>query len=290
MSRGRLAAFAALLLTAHAGASIWIAASYRRSDNPWLLLAVSALPLAQTSLLAMWAAWGRGPSHLRTAVVVIAVTELWAVECHSLNLNVPDDRCAAYALTFAVQTVLISGLLAAMRPGGWLIGRRGPDRGKPERRVQFGVGFVLGWVTAVAVVLGVWKLVLIHSGWPVEVLKGTFFLFGGTVGAYNAVFALLVLAGVWWGRRWYRVLAQAVLALVLVCAVALSQSVVLRTLFGTNGRVETAAWVVQAGFQALYLLVTLVPIRLCGYHQLKESTHGTSSCLAARCAGLPDPA
>ena len=108
--------------------------------------------------------------------------------------------------------------------------------------------------------------------------------------AVNAAFAIIVLAGVSWGRRWYHILALAFLALVLVCLVASSQSVVLRTLFGIDGRVQITAWVVQAGFQALYLLSTIVPIRLCGYHQRRECVYGTSTCHTARGTGIPETA
>ena len=106
----------------------------------------------------------------------------------------------------------------------------------------------------------------------------------------DQVTALIVLAGVCWGRSWYRVLPQALLALVLVGAVAFSQSAALEALFGLNGRVGLAEWMIQAGFQALYLMITLVPLRLCGYTQFKESRHGTSTCLAARRTVLPDTA
>ena len=59
---GRAVAVRAVLWAAHLAATVWIVASYQRSDNRWLLLAVAALPLAQASLLAAWAAWGRGPA------------------------------------------------------------------------------------------------------------------------------------------------------------------------------------------------------------------------------------
>jgi hypothetical protein len=136
-----------------------------------------------------------------------------------------------------------------------------------ESRIQFGLGWVLGWVAAVALILGAGKLVLIRSGWPVEVVKGELFPLGAVVGTYNALFALLIVVSVWWGRRWYRLVPQVLLALILVGAAACSQSVVLRTWCSTDGNVEPLAWLVQAGFQALYLLVTLVPIRLRGYNR-----------------------
>ena len=55
----------AVLLAAHVGATVYLAAVYRRSDNLWLLMAVAALPLAQASLMATWGAGKRWPSYVR---------------------------------------------------------------------------------------------------------------------------------------------------------------------------------------------------------------------------------
>ena len=56
------------------------------------------------------------------------------------------------------------------------------------------------------------------------------------------------------------------LALGLVGAVACSQSAVLTASVDEDGNVERAAWIFLAGFQAVYLLISLVPIRLSGYN------------------------
>ena len=220
---------------------------------------------------------------------MIAVTALWAIECHSLNVELSDDLGAAYALTFAVQTVLVGGLLLTTRLGTWLIRRHRHDLEKPEWRVQFGVGLMLSWIAAIAVVLCAWRQVRIHTGWSLDVVKGAYFLFGGVVGAYNAVFALMVLASVRWGQQWYRTLARLAGAGIGL-AVASSQSIASQALFGLHGGVQMTQWMALAGFQALYLLITVVPMWQCGNDQQRRSTHGTSSCLAAHHTGIPDTA
>ncbi len=275
----------AALVVGHSIATIGILASYERSPNLLLLTAVSALPLAQASLLAVWVTLGRSLSYVRFAVAGVVATVLWAVECHSLNLQLPDERSAAHALALAVQIVLIGGVLATIRLGRWLVERR------DERdRVQFSVAFLLGWVAATAVVLGAWKLSLNRAAWPIDVIRGDSFLFGAAVGAYNAFFALTVLGSVWWGRRWYTLLFQGFAALVLVGVVASFQSVVLRTVFNGNGGVDVVGWMLLAGFQGLYLLVTLVPVRLYKLSCRKEPRNGTSTRFASGQAGLPDTA
>ena len=263
----------AVFLIGNVAVTVWIAGKYQRSDDFFRrhslsLLMVAALPLAQASLLSMWIAGGRLLSYVRVPIAVVALTALWAVECQSLGLELADDRCAAHALMFAVQTILVSGLLVMMRVCRWLtdLRRDCEEPEKPESRVQFSVGFVLGWTTAIGLALGAWKLVLMHSNWPLEAVKGELFLFGAVVGAYNALFALIVLAGVSWGRRWWRVALQVLLALGLVGAVACSQSAVLTASVDEDGNVKRAAWIFLAGFQAVYLLISLVPIRLSGYN------------------------
>jgi hypothetical protein len=279
----------AALVVGHSIATIGILASYERSPNLLLLTAVSALPLAQASLLAVWVTLGRSLSYVRFAVAGVVATVLWAVECHSLNLQLPDERSAAHALALAVQIVLIGGVLATIRLGRWLVEHRSNSCDERDR-VQFSVGSLLGWVAATAVVLGAWKLSLNRAAWPIDVIRGDSFLFGAAVGAYNAFFALTVLGSVSRGRRWYAFLAQGFAALVLVGVVASFQSVVLRTVFNGNGGVDVVGWMLLAGFQGLYLLVTLVPVRLYKLSCRKEPRNGTSTRFAPGQAGLPDTA
>jgi len=257
---------AAILLLGHAAAAVWMAALYERSHDPWSLLSAAALPVAQVGLLSAWIARGRLLSYVRVPAAVVAMTALWALECRVLGLDLADDRCAAHALAFAVQALLVTGVLAVVRVLAWLVA---PwlDPQQPPRRIQFGVGFLLGWIAAVAVVLGAWKVALIHSNWPWDVVKGDLFLFGAVVGAYNALFALIAIAGVFLGRRGWTLVLQVPLALGLVAAAAWSQPVILQTLFDRDGSVESIEWMVLAGFQTAYLLVTLVPLRLSGYNK-----------------------
>lgn len=265
-----------LLFLVHAGLTGWVAIGYERSDHPLVLLAVAALPLAQASLLAIWIVGGRWLSYVRVPAALIGLTAVWALECHALGLELADDRSAAYALAFAVQTILVGGLPALIRLGTWLAGRR-RDRERSPSRVQFSVGFILGWVGAVGLVLGAWKLVLVRAGWPWQVIEGRLFLFGAVVGAYNAAFALIMLAGLWWGRRWWRIVPQGLFAAAWASAIAASQGAALQALFGVDGNVFRAQWVFLAGFQAVYLLVTLVPIRLVRYNPGREVRHGTAT-------------
>ena len=82
---------------------------------------------------------------------------------------------------------------------------------EPQRRFQFGVRFMLGWMAAVAVALAAGRFVLACADWSLEVIRSEFFLFGAAVGVYNALFAFLAVGSVGWGRRWDRLLLQAAL-------------------------------------------------------------------------------
>lgn len=279
----RAIAVPAVLLGAHAAAIAWIAESYRRSDNRWLLLAVAALPMAQCSLLAAWLARGNWPAYLRAAVVAVGVATLWFVECQSLNLDLTDERCAAYALMFSVQTMLIISMSATIRLGEILLLRSSRcQKEAPGWRMQFTVRSTLGWIAAVAVVLGVARFVAGHADWSLDVIHSTLFLFGAVVGTYNASFALLAFASIGMGGPWYRLSAQVLVATVLISVIASSESVVLSKLFGTNGNVQPIEWIKQARFQVMYLWATLVPFRLWG----TSSNRGVDPWILKRYCGM----
>lgn len=276
----------AALVVVHVAAAAWIAVSYRRRDDLWLL-AVSSLPLAQASLVAAWGASSRGFSYLRAPAVVAVLTLLWAVRWNGLGLDASDRLCAAYAMMFTVQAVLIAAVPAAIRLCSRPFRRR--DRPEARERLQFGLRSILVWIATAALMLGAWRSVLILSGSPAEVVKDKFFPFGAVVGAYNALLAMIAWLCVWWGPPRH-ILVRILPGAVLVCVVAVSQPLVLKAAFGTDGQIGPASWVIQAGFQSLFLLVTWIPLRLCRYRPFKEPVHGSSSDLATPSAGVPEPA
>ena len=57
------------MLAVHLAADVLILGWVGRPENETLLLAAVAVPLAQASLLALWAAAGRGRSYVRALVL-----------------------------------------------------------------------------------------------------------------------------------------------------------------------------------------------------------------------------
>ncbi len=70
----------AVVVAAHVAAMIWIAASYRRSDSSFVLTTVSALPVAQLGLLAVWSVLSSARSYVRFGVLVLGGIALWSLE------------------------------------------------------------------------------------------------------------------------------------------------------------------------------------------------------------------
>lgn len=125
--------------------------------DPAVTLAL-ALGLSQVSLAAIWLALGRRPAFLRligTAVVVAA----WTRSLASLPDSPHVEMWAAW-LTAQTAAVSLALLVARSRGLGMTDVPAGEETETPTaraKRLQFSILHLLGWMTAVAVVLGMLK-------------------------------------------------------------------------------------------------------------------------------------
>jgi hypothetical protein len=262
-----ISAFAEFVLAAVHFCTDWaIARPHRMVDeSSWLLLAKTALPLSQATLVAAWAALSRVRSYLRIPLAFLTFAWLWSVECRILGFLNKDYLSASHALSLVVQGILVLLVLSSWRGVNWLLHSR---MQKSRSCVQFSIGFLLCWTTAIALLLGLGKYELQELGWTVEFIRGKMFYAGAGVGAFDAILGLLVFAA-FFGRklRWLKM----ILAAIFITLLCYYQRYVLEYLFGFDGKVSTFEWSVQAGYQITYLLATLIPVSIVGCLTQKQS-------------------
>jgi hypothetical protein len=247
------------ILGVHLAAAYLIAGRIGRVDGAIWLLATTAVPVSQATLLAVWAALSRTASFVRIPVAVIGLVGVWYVELQSLAWTSQDWRSAAHAGMFAVQAAIVF-VVAASVAGLVRRSRRRKGGLSATKRFQFTLGSLLAWAGAIAVLLGLGKTALAASGWTLDVTDGQVFWHGLVIGAYNACYGLLIAWALLLGRgrRPWRL----AIAWVAVGLLAWSEEAVLIAVFGSNGRVGVMHWIMWSAFQVLYLSATLIPLSL----------------------------
>jgi hypothetical protein len=270
-SRSVVLAVTTILLGVHVAVDAAIVGWIRRpADEGWLLLAAAAVPLAQATLVAAWAALSPIRSYVRIPLAILAFAWLWHVQCRSLDFECRDYLSADHALSLATQGTLVLLVLLAARTVAWSWRRRRNSR--DETPVQFSIGSLLCWTAAVALLLGLGKFALVKSGWTSEFVHGRMFFVGAVVGAYDAAVGLLALA-IFIGRKQW--LFKTVAALFIVALLVLSEKPVLKYLFEFDWAVNTAQWYALTGLHLAYLAATLLPLALCGVFSMRKEGTGS---------------
>ncbi len=176
--------------------AVAVTAAGRQSHfpHPTVILAW-ALQLSQVSLTAVWLALGKtsGPLRLIGVVVVLAV---WNWMLAALP-SAPEPE--ALAVLLMAQTMAVSlPLLAARWMGLGLVyvsraSEAGDSVAGPER-LQFSIAYLLGWMTALAVMLGTLQYIASYDSLPFGYLPQSFlavFLVGRAVMAWAALWTVL---------------------------------------------------------------------------------------------------
>jgi hypothetical protein len=248
------------LLSIHVLVDLLIVMSIGRVENRTWVAVVAAVPIAQATLVALWASRSRAPSYVRFPLLAIALAWLWYVEMTALDMINGEPMSSAHAVALAVQAVVILTVLGVVRLADWIAWRRRtPDAPPP----QYGIAALLLWTAAVALILGLSKTALAHCHWAWNDFTSPSSRIGVVVGAYNACAGLLVIAAVS-GRRWR--LPRAVVALAAVPLLAWWEVDGVRVLADYTGSIQVRECIALISAQAVYLLVTLLPLRLCSRH------------------------
>jgi len=235
------------------------------------LVVLVALAMSQVSLAAIWMGWGRTWLSWRTLILVLTIV-VWSrlFEC-SVAPEELDDIATIYGLLLSAQCigVLLPSCLAR-RAGIKLIQdgdvkqAREPDR--VRRQWQFSLGYLLSWITVVAVSLGA----LLHA-FDYRVVWRASTLLSPRSAVSPLAHAALALAALWTalgtGRPRLRGVA---LSLTTVGAIAAVHTLVEPS---GGGRAYAAVCVLQV----VWLLASLWVVRVAGYRIVRE-----------RRASLPD--
>jgi hypothetical protein len=240
----------------HLALGVLIAGLVGRVSHIHLLVVTVAVPWAQASLLAFWAAGARGKPYTRFLLLMLGLVWIGFVEQRCLNLRLEDSVTASHAMMLSTQTAIVLVVVCLARVAARL--RRGAPSTTQPRQVRLAT--LLAWVGSIAVVLAAARWIWMRSGWTAGVVEDEYFFFACMVGLHNAGYALLAALAVLVGRR--SLLFRLAIAGVLVGLVAFFERRILLALFGLDGDLNTVHWMIQAGGQLVVISATLVLWRL----------------------------
>jgi hypothetical protein len=134
-------------------------------------LMLISLPLAQASLVAVWAGFGGRSLAWRTVGLVLIITLWSAVVGWLMEPSRPMSMATPWTILLLAQTTLIFACVMLARSTGLRVTRatdivssQQPAGGR--RRFQFSLAYSLSWITAVALVLGILQYVLYRKHIP----------------------------------------------------------------------------------------------------------------------------
>ncbi len=128
-----------------------------------------ALIFSQVSLVAMWVGLARRPMHWPLAALV-GLLLVWGAVLADPGFQVIPGwfGTLGWPMVLSLQAIAVVGPLWMARWVGVRVetaaGFRPLDRPDPDRPIQFSIAFLLGWITLVAVFLGLCRWMLL-TGW-----------------------------------------------------------------------------------------------------------------------------
>jgi len=255
MKGSRLLIVLLLLATVLVDCAVLVAAGQRPSFPNPVLISVWALQISQVSLAAIWLGLGRKPAPLRL-VGAVAVAALWSWALSTL----PDaGNVEQWAVLLMAHTAAVSVPLLAVRSLGLQLVDVSAAKGAEKlpagpQRLQFSIGYLLGWTTALAVIMSILHYVAPHdhtSLKPLAELPVVPFVIGRAVMVPAAVWAAL-------GTRWW---ALRVLVLPVTSATAFGVILLAEPLFAGGAGYS----VLLCFLEAVLLVGSLCVFRVAGY-------------------------
>ena len=173
-----------------------VVAARRQGDFPHPIPILAwALQLSQVSLMAIWLALGKTSGPLRL-MGVVGVTALWSWALAALPAA---EDAKVWVVVLMAQTVVVSvPLLAARSLGLRLVdgssASKAEDTATGPKRWQFSIAYLLGWMTALAVMLGTLQYIASYDSLPFGYLPKSIlvvFLVGRALMAWAALWTVL---------------------------------------------------------------------------------------------------
>jgi len=230
--------------------------------HPTRLFALT-LQVSQVSLMAIWLALGRtsGPLRLMGAVMVVALWS-WALADYApRDVHLKVSAIDLTALTVAVSAPLLVARWLGLRLVNVSSASEVEDLAGGLKRFQFSIAYLLGWITAVAFMLGMlqyvtpfWNLRLgYHNAlWGLFLeWRSVVFRIGRAALAWSALWAVL-------GNR------RPVVRILTLCAVGGTAATT--TFLANPGHAGGFAYVLALFLlEAMLLISSLVVFRIGGY-------------------------
>ena len=165
-------------------------------------------PLAQCSLIAIWAVHSQSRLVLRYMLTMFVVGESWMLMRYKFGWSFQDQASAAWLISIIVQTLLVVGLAKIHMV--YFSTRSSADQ--KNGVVRFNLQSLLLWITVSAVVLGFVQVARVQFDWSFRQLSQWDFVLATPTFAISAA----VLSVVWlWAldaRSLLRRLAKSVIA------------------------------------------------------------------------------
>ena len=238
-----------------------------------------ALVCAQVSLVTTWVGLARRPVPWPVAAAVVVVVALGALLGLSLSGRIPSywfgprlDWLAGLSL----QTLAVVGPLWIARLAGLRVvtqeGLRSAAKTDSDRPVQFSIAYLLGWMTALAIVLGSLRwvlggdmLLLSDASWPVghAWLEVAVFSLGNAAIAWPAPWAVL-------GAR------RRIAGTLMLCLAAGGLLAVYLLVSGSTAHRWTFA--VFCAVQVAVLVAVLGVFRVAGYRLVRHPKRRNEEC------------
>ena len=252
----------------HPAAPVMIAAAVHAALDvvlltpPWrfsseLIFIPFALPVSQNGLVAIWAATHASPGYVRCVVLSLGLVATWYVGVSLLPGQSSSRQAAGWSIAFAVQSLVIVSAVALAR---YAHHRCSAHQRAGERRQahRFSLATLLLWTAALTVPLMFMRLSMTQLGWTTRIFEWEFFPHVAVVGAYNGLYACVVLMSI----AACGLLRRYVLPAGLLAALSASQVPVMEAAFAEAGGLTTGTAMAFAGLQVLILYATFIPLRL----------------------------
>lgn len=227
------------------------------------------ISFAQVSMLGTWTASGGGSLLFRTFWTVFAGIAIWFFAFNAAPSSMMPSAILP-GIAMLIQWLLIQFPLWMLRlKFGWRLDRPGKHEDASGRtKVQFGIKHLLGWMTFVAVILGVGKFLSLYANFSrAEAVEFGLFLLCNSLLALPALLTMFATRPMWW---W-------ILAVLAFAVIVTAAEPYLFTIMGsaTDGTRYYLFWWLN-GVQWLWIIASTTTLRLAGF-RLISGCHSTHS-------------
>lgn len=213
-----------------------------------LVLVLLAVPLSQNAIVTWVAMKDWGTSYVRFSLALLTAVWTWFVVLSMMGSGFQGHGAPALALGFATQSIVIVAVIAAARRITF---------GSSAKELRFGLTTMLGWITVIAIVLGLVRNGPRNWGWGAADLMWDYFLLMPVICLATALAAVVVFSTLSIAKPvWQRLLTAAIVFPVIACCVPL-----LITWLWSTDIIAIGIFASLVLMESVLLYVTLIPLQ-----------------------------